>query len=987
MARANIPLPTSRSESDASRAPSRASSVNVPVNVASTPLPTPDFSSLADDAVDGLVHPSFPDCAVLDSTDRRYFLGRGDLSVTSLKLYARRIFSDTSHWITAGHFLVDIFQGSTLNGSRDDFRRFVILVGTQFGFGDLALSMSESLDVNRKMADEYMRLRDIATSWKQKAKANSKDAKNGRKAQDELIKARGDIGAILEERDIFIKQRQELMARDDQLTTELSRVHRDYRVAIDDNTKFATTIEALEQSLALVNDELTNTRDLLSMAEHHRDKAEKDCGEATLQLDKAVADRKRDKAFYEARITALSGTSIPTSQPDSESPVKDSIVEHSILLTRIDNLKKELLVRDVELAKLRSENALSPDIVTLHAELAEAKAVAARLSGMYELKSKDFRDSEIERLALLGKQILADGEAPKATPPTRPRPASRRGCQRSRSMGHTDQTDPRKKDGAGTVQSGSPPSSQPFWQDEPLFMKHVAAVTTATMSALPHLPFETAIATAFTTVRNVGPPPPLKLDKKPGNRQSGAPSPPTPAPPTGLPHSNFTFADMVKAAGPIDAEKAKIKPTWRALETNKSLVLRPSTKGTRVSELHLKVPKTDASRYLFLLKGSSLLAEVSRLVASHREPAADQALWANCIVLAKWSMRNNLVIKCEKPMDDVVKDGIRDALDCVFPDDSAEILILNKPPTTALKFLAVPRHNLDGSDADDMDLLNDLTAHDMWANVTIWSNPKFINLKEGMAAATVVVSVIDNNEGNIGRRLMGTMVNLSGCMRPCKHWVDLPSIPFCNQCQTWGHPGARCSANVLICSRCAGTHDYCQHDRYCSTCKKGPGHSCRPRCNNCFGPHMSTSHECPYWLGRTSKERHSELNEEIAAKFPKEKKKNQQGGNRTTRRKVGFTAPDAEGFSVVGAKGITHISPVPSPIHLPPPASLKPASGNVLPLAGPPPPGLREELRGNSEVEHLLAETLLDEAAFAAADAAGTSVNPSGSPPLNLSYA
>ena len=135
----------------------------------------------------------------MDDKDKRHFLGRGDLSVTSLKLYARRIFTDATHWITAGHFFVDIFHGSTLHGSRDDFRRFVILIGTQMGFGDLAQSMSESLDVNRKMADEYMRLRDVATTWKQKAKSNSKDAKDGRKARDELEKARGDISLILEE--------------------------------------------------------------------------------------------------------------------------------------------------------------------------------------------------------------------------------------------------------------------------------------------------------------------------------------------------------------------------------------------------------------------------------------------------------------------------------------------------------------------------------------------------------------------------------------------------------------------------------------------------------------------------------------------------------------------------------------------------------------------------------------------------------------------
>ncbi|KAF8646681.1 hypothetical protein AX14_009047 [Amanita brunnescens Koide BX004] len=458
-------------------------------------------------------------------------------------------------------------------------------------------------------------------------------------------------------------------------------------------------------------------------------------------------------------------------------------------MTRIENLKRELSVRDAELAKLRSEVSLSPDVNTLRAELAEAKAVAARLSGMYEQKSKDFRDSELERLSLLGKQILADGKqtladgkSSRTAPSTRPQPDSRRGRQRSRSTGRTVQA-PVTTD--TNAQDPSPPvSSQPFWQDEPLFTKHVAAVTTATMSALPHLPFETAIANAFTTVRNVGPPPPLKLDKRPGNRRSGAPSPPTPAP---APQGNFTFADIAKAAAGKNDEGNKKKPTWRAIKTNKSLVLRPSTKGTRVSELHLKIPKTTASSDLFRLKGTALLERVAKIINDHSEPAPRMALRENLLVLIKWSMKGNLVLKCAKPMDDLIKEGIKNAITYFFPSPSPEIMILNKPPTTALKFLAVPRHNLDGTDTDEMDLLNDLLAHDAWSNVELWSNPKFINLRAGMAGATVVVSVVDDNSGNVGRRLMGTMVNFSGCTRPCKCWVELPSQPFCGQCQSWGH--------------------------------------------------------------------------------------------------------------------------------------------------------------------------------------------------------
>ncbi|KAF8718448.1 hypothetical protein AX14_011826 [Amanita brunnescens Koide BX004] len=861
--------------------------------------------------------------------------------------------------------------------------------------------MSESLDVNRKMADEYMRLRDVATTWKQKAKDNTRSAKEGRKAREELNKARGDIAAILEEREIFIQQRREFLVKDDQLTTELNRVHKDYGNAIEDNAKFAANIETLERTVALVKDELNNTKNLLSMAEHHRSKAELDCDNAVHRFDKEVADHKRDKAFYEARILALSGPAVPTSQPDSEAPLSAAAIDKAALVTRVENLKKELSVHDAELAKLRSEVSLSPDVNTLCAELAEAKAVAARLSGMYEQKSKDFRDSELERLSLLGKQILADGDAhADAVPePRKARPSSRRGRQRSRSAGRSFTPVPSAPP-APPSGSDATPSSQPFWQDEPLFTKHVAAVTTATMSALPHLPFETAIATAFTTVCNVGPPPPLKLDNRPGKQRSGAPSPPTPAPV--IPQGNFTFADMVKAAtfkeNETDAAAAKKKPTWRAMETSKALVLRPSTKGTRVSELHLKIPKTTESADLFRLKGTALLKRIAKIINDHSEPAPRMALRENPLVFVKWSMRGNLVLKCSKPMDDLIKNGIKDALAYFFPMPSAEILVLNKPPTTALKFLAVPRHNLDGSDTDDMDLLNDLTAHPMWADVELWSNPKFINLKQGMAGAMVVVSVVDDNQGNVGRRLMGSMVDFSGCLRPCKRWVELPSQPFCRQCQSWGHPGARCPVNVLICARCGGTHDYRQHDRYCNTCKKGPGHSCTPFCRNCRSNHMSTSKDCPFYLGRTSKERHAKLYAEIEAKFPRRNQKDAQTGpTRKTggRKKVGFSNPDADGFvRVGGTPGIARIDNVPSPTppssSPPPPASVKPITGSIVGALAD--EALRPELRGNEEAQRLMQETLLDEAAFAAADAmeaaTGTEspVNPSGSPPLKISY-
>ena len=139
-----------------------------------------------------------------------------------------------------------------------------------------------------------------------------------------------------------------------------------------------------------------------------------------------------------------------------------------------------------------------------------------------------------------------------------------------------------------------------------------------------------------------------------------------------------------------------------------------------------------------------------------------------------------------------------------------------------------------------------------------------------------------------------------------------------------------------------------------------------------------------------------ELYAEIEAKFPRVNQKNAQTGPTRKsggRKKVGFSNPDAEGFVQVGVtSGIARIDTIPA--ESPPPASVKPLEGSIVGAIAD--EALRPELRGNEEARRLMQETLLDEAAFAAADAAkgatdattGTAspVNPSGSPPLTLSY-
>ena len=74
----------------------------------------------------------------------------------------------------------------------------------------------------------------------------------------------------------------------------------------------------------------------------------------------------------------------------------------------------------------------------------------------------------------------------------------------------------------------------------------------------------------------------------------------------------------------------------------------------------------------------------------------------------------------------------------------------------------------------------------------------------------------------------------------------------------------------MHCSKCAGLHDYRQHDRFCEICKAGKGKLCVPKCHNCRGPHFSNSKECVFYLNRSSKERQVQLRDEFSQKWKEE---------------------------------------------------------------------------------------------------------------------
>ena len=311
--------------------------------------------------------------------------------------------------------------------------------------------------------------------------------------------------------------------------------------------------------------------------------------------------------------------------------------------------------------------------------------------------------------------------------------------------------------------------------------------------------------------------------------------------------------------------------TWQQRQSRKDIVNKPSFRGTNAQEMHLTVPQGGPFAPLFGTSGTTLKVGLETRLSGIISQAQAALFEVNPLVAARWSTKDNLILRFHGPASDEMRTAILEAVRTKVrmsrsaemdtneaegappPSPSDDVRLLNKPPTTLLKFLSVATINSDGSDVSDEQLLEELKAHPTWNGVTLWSPPKFLVRKGQDKAPThiVVVSVEDDEQGSVGRALMKTTVFFSSCGgRTCLRWVPKNVVSMCSVCQMWGHHAARCQTNRLVCARCSGPHTVKSHPVSCATCKQGKGDECHPSCSNCGGAHSTTAVECPFWAQR-----------------------------------------------------------------------------------------------------------------------------------------
>jgi len=157
---------------------------------------------------------------------------------------------------------------------------------------------------------------------------------------------------------------------------------------------------------------------------------------------------------------------------------------------------------------------------------------------------------------------------------------------------------------------------------------------------------------------------------------------------------------------------------------------------------------------------------------------------ANPITAAKWSARGILIITCTSKLSEDTISALKRALAPFGSDNDDDIMVMNKPPTTLLKFAAVSTVNPDGSETSPEELYRDIMVHPKWQGVKIVDGLKFIS-RRGTAiglSAVVLVGVEDDHNGSIGKRLLNTTVPFNCGSRRCQQWIVAKGARQCLTC-------------------------------------------------------------------------------------------------------------------------------------------------------------------------------------------------------------
>ena len=642
-------------------------------------FPAPlDPPPLAD--VVGHIHRRFPLASLkVDDEDPRHFLARDNTRADEIANDVDHLLTVATSWPSLFFFIRDALKFESIKGPSSDFQVFLNGLtdiwsdAADFDARDFIRNMFNATRYFPKAEKEIDRLEEVSARYRNEQKA----------AHAQLRTTKAELSHLQQAANDTLDSNARLLTEIDQLrATDAVAAIREWDEAQ------ATLHDAIAHSKAAMSKQTSRYQHLSAIADkrdaciHELEKEAKDKDEYIVKTECEHTEIYCEREAAERQVAALrvqlqEATSLFETTHEARAHDQEDFDERALAF------KKHIAELNARLNLLPSGEAELRSLVTdtdKHAGIAEEE---------YRKKSTELKAAVKEIASLKAKAVTSENIAPAKTTSAKP------------------SAQPAKMVRWGFEPSDNLSGSQPFWDHSNEYSKYIASMVAATVTAIPSIPMQTAIATAIDTVRAAGPSILSQTSKLQKTAEQAWASPPkAAAPPQPQPRACSPTSTMAKGskAAPIDISSAspatatfaqmaasvlnppgatpihpaKSRPTWRAVETNKSLVLHPGTKGTRVSELHIRVPKVAATTHLFSLSGTKLINEVLHMVNDTHNKDGIRALKDNHLVLVKWSMQGNLMIKCSKPMDDVIKDCLHDAIKAAVPPASTDSIAILK---------------------------------------------------------------------------------------------------------------------------------------------------------------------------------------------------------------------------------------------------------------------------------------------------------------------
>ena len=329
------------------------------------------------------------------------------------------------------------------------------------------------------------------------------------------------------------------------------------------------------------------------------------------------------------------------------------------------------------------------------------------------------------------------------------------------------------------------------------------------------------------------------------------------------------------------AEVTKKKPKLRAMD-----------KGTKSNQVVVRVDGQSAFQGINRPHGLALFDGVKECIMSL--PEYDDFLLQNPLKNIAWSLRDDLILMFEHPVNDVIRKLVINGVASFASISLENLKILHRPVSSSVKFMGVPTYNSNGTKVSTDQLLYDLRRHAAWKNVEIIGDPMFIPARgqELGPNGLLLVNFKDTLKGEVLKRVLFSMVEFGGVKFKCMKWFPKNSIPQCGKCLRWGHTTFKCLSNVTNCPKCAKAHAATSHAHHCKDCDPSKRIICKTRrCINCDEAHTANSIDCVFFKARNNKTEMDLLLKDLRERNDKKRAERLSGGSTRVDEHANANAP------------------------------------------------------------------------------------------------